>query len=205
MPPAAPPAASSERRDQILAAARLLFLEYGYGETSMDRIAEKAEVARRTVYNQFKGKEALFEAMVQDIWSHFPVIDITRDASSLIDPRAGLLRLGHAVADFWITPESVAFLRMVIAESTRFPSLQKTFLALGKGPAMAAVTEYLAALNKRKLLNIKDTRLATRQFLGMIDEPLLWVRVVGLDEHYTPRQRATIVENAVDMFLGFYG
>jgi len=194
----------TERRRQILDAARQLFLEHGYGDTSMDRIAEKAEVARRTVYNQFKSKEALFEAMVQEIWSHFPVLDITSDEESLADPRAGLLRVGHAVANFWITDESVAFLRMVIAEGGRFPSLLKTFLELGKGPAMAAVTHYLLKLTKKKLLDISDTKLATRQFLGMIDEPLLWVRVVGLNEKYTAKQRSVIVENAVDMFLGFY-
>lgn len=194
----------ADKRQKILDAATRVFLARGYGETSMDRVAQESGAARRTLYNQFKSKEALFEAMVARIWSGFPVIDITRDEASLTDPRHGLIRLGQAVADFWVPPESVAFLRMVIAEGPRFPALTKTFLDKGKVPAMTAVADYLAALSKRKLVAIKDPKIAARQFLGLIDEPLLWVRVVGLDEDYTPKQRRLIVESAVDMFLGFY-
>lgn len=195
---------AADKRQQILDAATRVFLARGYGETSMERVAQESGAARRTLYNQFKSKEALFEAMVAQVWSSFPVFDITRDETSLNDPRHGLLRLGQAVADFWVPPESVAFLRMVIAEGARFPGLTKTFLDVGKTPAMSAVADYLRELSKRKLVTIKNPALAARQFLGLIDEPLLWVRVVGLDEPYTPRQRRVIVENAVDMFLGFY-
>lgn len=195
---------SADKRSQILDAATRVFLARGYAETSMERVAQESGAARRTLYNQFKSKEALFEAMIARIWSGFPVFDITRDEAALADPRHGLLRLGQAVADFWVPAEAVAFLRMIIAEGPRFPNLTTTFFQVGKAPAMAAVSDYLAALAKRKLVDIKDSKLAGRQFLGLIDEPLLWVRVVGLDETYSPRQRRMIVENAVDMFLGFY-
>lgn len=203
--PAGDTDSAADKQNQILDAATRVFLQRGYAETSMERVAVEAGVARRTLYNQFKGKEALFDAMISRIWSNFPVLDITRDEASLTNPKAGLTRLGQAVADFWVPPESVAFLRMVIAEGPRFPALTKTFLDIGKGPAMSAVSDYLAALSKRKLISVKDSKLAARQFLGLIDEPLLWVRVVGLDETYSPRERKIIVENAVDMFLGFYG
>lgn len=53
-------------------------------------------------------------------------------------------------------------------------------------------------------MKIKNSKLAARQFLGLIDEPLLWVRVVGIDETYTLDERDAIVENAVDMFLASY-
>ena len=132
-------AGQADKRQQILDAATRVFLARGYGETSMDRVAQESGAARRTLYNQFKSKEALFEAMVARVWSGFPVLDITRDEASLTDPRLGLIRLCQAVADFWVPPESVAFLRMVIAEGPRFPALTKTFLDKGKIPAMAAV------------------------------------------------------------------
>ncbi len=170
----------------------------------MDRVAAESGAARRTLYNQFDGKEALFEAMTARIWASFPVFDITRDKESLHDPKVGLTRLGHAVSNFWIPAEAVAFLRMVISEGPRFPALTKTFFETGKAPAMDAVATYLEALSKRKLVKIRNSKLAARQFLGLIDEPLLWVRVVGIDETYTQQERDVIVENAVDMFLGFY-
>lgn len=193
------------KREQILAAATQVFLEHGYEGASMDRVAAASGAARRTLYNQFHSKEALFEAMTARVWASFPVFDITRDQASLRDPRVGLTRLGLAVSDFWIPPEAVAFLRMVIAEGTRFPSLMKTFVEKGKAPAMDAVADYLAALARRKLVKIKNTRLAARQFLGLIDEPLLWGRVVGMEDTHTVRERKLIVDSAVEMFLSFYG
>lgn len=142
--------------------------------------------------------------MTARIWASFPVFDITRDEESLRDPKVGLTRLGRAVSDFWIPAEAVAFLRMVIAEGPRFPGLTKTFFEKGKAPAMDAVATYLDALSKRKLVKIKNAKLAARQFLGLIDEPLLWVRVLGVEETYSRQERELIVENAVEMFLGFY-
>ena len=192
------------KRDQILDAATRVFLQHGFEGTSMDRVAAESGAARRTLYNQFDGKEALFEAMTARIWASFPVFDITRDEESLRNPKVGLTRLGRAVSDFWIPPEAVAFLRMVIAEGPRFPGLTKTFFEKGKAPAMDAVAAYLESLSKRKLVKIKNAKLAARQFLGLIDEPLLWIRVLGIDETYSRQERELIVENAVDMFLGFY-
>ncbi|WP_083237313.1 TetR/AcrR family transcriptional regulator [Burkholderia singularis] len=197
-------AAPPSKRDQILDAATRVFLQYGYEGTSMDRVAAESGAARRTLYNQFESKEALFEAMIARIWASFPVFDITRDEESLHDPRLGLTRLGHAVSEFWIPPSAVAFLRMVIAEGSRFPGLTNTFFEKGKAPAMGAVADYIGALAKRGLISVKNPKLAARQFLGLIDEPLLWVRVVGLEETYTRQERDLVVQNAVDMFLGFY-
>ncbi|OBR53121.1 TetR/AcrR family transcriptional regulator [Paraburkholderia tropica] len=203
-PVAVADAPASTKREQILDAATRVFLQHGYEGTSMDRVASESGAARRTLYNQFESKEALFEAMTARIWATFPVFDITRDEQSLRDPKVGLTRLAQAVSDFWIPPEAVAFLRMVISEGPRFPSLTKTFFEKGKAPAMGAVADYIEALAARKLIKVKNPKLAARQFLGLIDEPLLWVRVVGLDESYTKAERNEVVQNAVDIFLGFY-
>ncbi|AZE52170.1 Transcriptional regulator, AcrR family [Pseudomonas chlororaphis] len=192
------------KREQILDAATRVFLQYGYEGASMDQVAVESGAARRTLYNQFESKEALFEAMIARIWASFPVFDITQDEESLQDPKIGLTRLGRAISDFWIPGEAVAFLRMVIAEGLRSPGLTRMFFEKGKTPAMNAVAEYLRALSKRNLVNIKNTKLAARQFIGLIDEPLLWIRVIGIEETFTQRERSEIVNNAVDMFLGFY-
>jgi AcrR family transcriptional regulator len=46
------------KRAAIVDAARQLFLASGYAQTSMDRVAEKAEVAITTVYRHFDNKPA---------------------------------------------------------------------------------------------------------------------------------------------------
>src|ERR1700760_1757113 len=49
---------------QILMAARELFLNGGYGSTSMDAVAKHAGVSKSTLYAHFENKEQLFGAVV---------------------------------------------------------------------------------------------------------------------------------------------
>lgn len=197
--------ANAATRDVILAAASRMFIEHGFERASMDLLSKAAGVARRTVYNQFpEGKQSLFEAVAARMWGAFPVMDIASDEAALADPEAGLRRIGHGVASFWAPPLAVAFLRMVIAEGPRFPDLTKKFFEVGKTPAVSAVRNYIAELGKRGTLDIRDAALASTQFLGMIDESVLWVRVMGDDRALTPAQTDEVVEQAVQIFLGHY-
>lgn len=54
------------KREQIAAAARELFSEFGYRAVSVSQIAQKADVAKGTVYLYFKDKEDLFLYLVQE-------------------------------------------------------------------------------------------------------------------------------------------
>lgn len=51
---------TDRKRVAIIDAAIEEFLAAGYDATSMDRIAARANVSKRTVYNHFPSKEALF-------------------------------------------------------------------------------------------------------------------------------------------------
>ncbi len=59
---------TSRKRAAILEAATAAFRDEGYETTSMDRIAELASVSKRTVYNHFGSKEALFQAVVDRLF-----------------------------------------------------------------------------------------------------------------------------------------
>ena len=54
-----------QRRDSMLDAARQLFVETGYSKTTMDAIADGAEVGVATVYNYFGNKETLFAELAR--------------------------------------------------------------------------------------------------------------------------------------------
>lgn len=199
------PASQDSRQDRILAAAGKMFIQHGFEGVSMDVIAKAAGVARQTLYNRFpEGKESLFGAVAERMWQAFPVMDIASDETALSDPEAGLRRIGLGVAQFWSPPLAVDFLRMVIAEGRRFPQLIQRFFEVGKTPAVSAVRNYIAELGKRGTLHINDAELASQQFLGMIDETVLWVRIMG-DNSALPQSRIDlVVEQAVTIFLSHY-
>ena len=201
----ATPTAALSKRDAILAAATRVFLRHGYEGTSMDLVAQEAGAARRTLYNQFPaGKEELFRAVIERVWSDFPVLDIVAGADTQADPEIGLRRIATAVASFWEPPLAIDFLRMVIAEGPRFPDLTESFFKNGKTPAMSAVRAYIEKHGKRGTLTIKNGERAARQFLGLIDEPLLWIRVIGRDETFTRAERQAVIDEAVAIFLNHY-
>ena len=53
-----------EKREEIMAAARVLFLEVGYEATAMNRLAIAAGVAPNTIYWYFKDKDELLVAIL---------------------------------------------------------------------------------------------------------------------------------------------
>lgn len=55
------------RREEILKVARNLFLTKDYEKTTMVDIMDALKIAKGTIYHYFKSKEALFEAVIEDI------------------------------------------------------------------------------------------------------------------------------------------
>lgn len=55
---------SEQKRVHILDAAEQLFFENGVANTSMDEVAKTAAVSKRTVYNHFETKDALFTPLL---------------------------------------------------------------------------------------------------------------------------------------------
>jgi AcrR family transcriptional regulator len=54
----------AEKRDEIIAAARTLFIDTGYEDTSISRLASAAGVAPNTIYWYFKDKDEVLVAVL---------------------------------------------------------------------------------------------------------------------------------------------
>ncbi|WP_422743437.1 TetR/AcrR family transcriptional regulator [Mycobacterium sp. WMMD1722] len=192
-------------RDTILRTAGQVFLASGYEQSSMDEIALQAGVARRTLYNQFSSKKALFDATMTQLWDRMPLDEIV-DATTQDGPAEEVLyAVGRAIADFWSPPEAVAFLRLVIWESPRFPELGRGMMDNGRSPARRAVNRYVRRLGRRRDFRIADPDLATTQFIDAILGELLLGRLVATSTSTVSEDRCDyLVREAVRMFLARY-
>ena len=87
-------AKQAERRaattEAILTAARRLFGTQGFAATTMDDIADGARVAKGAVYHHFKTKEAVFEAVLDQV-SRDLVTEIDRAARAEKDVLAAMV------------------------------------------------------------------------------------------------------------------
>jgi AcrR family transcriptional regulator len=75
---------SAERREQLITIARGLFAQKGYEATSVEEIANRAEVSKPVVYEHFGGKEGLYAVVVD------------REVRALLDGVTGALTAGRA-------------------------------------------------------------------------------------------------------------
>ncbi len=60
-----------EKRKEILKAALVVFSQKGFHKTSMNDIAQKAEIGKGTLYDYFKSKDELFLSLLDFIFSEF--------------------------------------------------------------------------------------------------------------------------------------
>ena len=59
-----------DRKDAILSAAREVFFEQGIGRATVDAVAEKAQVAKGTVYLYFESKETILAHLLLEGLDH---------------------------------------------------------------------------------------------------------------------------------------
>lgn len=170
----------------------------------MDLVAQESGAGRRTVYNHFPSKKSLFEATVALIWEGMQLRSVIPGKESTRKPEEALRDIGNAIAEFWISEDSVAFARMIISEGGRFPELTQGFNTFGRDPARRTVTEYLRTLHKSRVLRISDAELAAAQFIGLITALLVWNRVIDRSGAPSKERIRYVVSEAVQMILSRY-
>ena len=90
---------SLKTRQSIVLAARRVFARRGVSQTSIEHVARAAGVTRGAVYGHFKGKDALFQCMREQV--RLPLVDVMNE--ELLhrpdDPLGGVERYLIAVLD----------------------------------------------------------------------------------------------------------
>ncbi|WP_028468820.1 TetR/AcrR family transcriptional regulator [Neptunomonas japonica] len=101
------------KKQVILDAARQLFAESGYQGTSIDLVVQTASVSKPTVYNNFPTKQALLQALLEELSSE---VQLQRQA--IVDD-SSLSVIGRLIAIFRhlaTVPEYLAVYRMCYGE-----------------------------------------------------------------------------------------
>ncbi len=191
------PPTRSGSREAIVGAAERLFLIRGFGGVSMDDLAEEAGVARRTLYNQFASKEDILREMLLRVSARIggalpPGIETQGDVEDV------LRLIAEAVLAFQTPTEFVGLVRMAMADARQFPWIASEFGSV-LGPHLERFARYLSYLTSLGILDCPHPLLAAHQFLGLLNEPTLWQRV--LDRDAAPVSPETVIEEAVGMFL----
>lgn len=190
-------------------AARTLFLRDGYAGTTMEEIASEAGLTKRTLYNNYADKDALFLEVVADVIAYAEgfargltdeiAVEIT--AANL---RSTLDDLGRRLALAILRPEVVALRQLLIGEAREFPSLAKEYFDRAPGQVIEALSSQFERLADSGLLDVADAHRAATQFAYLVaGEPLDRAMLTG--EIPSREQLVACARDGVETFLARYG
>lgn len=150
----------------VLDTAKALFLHQGFAKTTIEQVARAAGVSKVTIYSRFDSKESLFEATVQAKVAEMErAMSLDPDDSRPLAER--LTGIGLALITFLMSPELMAFDRILAQEVKQMPSLGKRFFSAGPGRKRAQLTAILKRAGERGELAIDDPQQAAEDLLSL--------------------------------------
>lgn len=192
-------AAVEELNEHLLATAQRLFMAQGFEATSIEQLAEAAGVNKRTIYHRYPTKEAMFEAVVER--STERIFEVGRGPSPGSSVEDRLTHLVLALLDRALSPESLALMRIVIAESPRFPELARRADQKGRARAIARLAEALAEEARRQAVSVPDLTIAAEQLMGLTCALPLLRALMGGDREAVLAETAGTVRPSIRLFL----
>lgn len=194
---------TDRKRAAIIDAAVIEFRQSGYEATSMDRLAASAGVSKRTVYNHFPSKEALFAQIIQQLWElSAEGLDLTYRSDRPL--RAQLLELVSQKLRLLHDPNFADLARVAIAAGIHSPERTQEIVAR-MGDREEGLTVWIRAAASDGKLKTSDPVFASLQLQGLVKGFAFWPQIALGQPPLTPAQQKQVAETSVDMFLSHYG
>jgi AcrR family transcriptional regulator len=189
---------AAERRQAIIDAGLDEFVARGFVATRLDDVAQRAGVAKGTIYLHFKDKEALFQELVRTALG--PVIGrMTAPPVPGGSARAMLEAFAATFVHEVVETRRGDIVRLIMAEGGRFPSLAEFYYR-------EVVERGLAAM--RKLIEYGIARgeihnAALVRFPQIVVAPVM-VAVIwqGLFSKYEPLDAMAMLKVHIDLIFG---
>jgi TetR/AcrR family transcriptional regulator, mexJK operon transcriptional repressor len=191
-----------DKSELIICAAREAFLEKGYDGASMDEVANRAGVAKQTVYARYASKDALFLAVCESLQGR--MLSAISAAESL-PIRDRLQHIARELLELVLDPSSLSLSRIALGASYRFPTLGHSIY----GARINKLHEILACILEQAAqdgcLAVSNPRVAAEQFLALVRGELHLHCLY--DPSFRP-SRSKIegqIDAGIDCFMARYG
>ena len=196
-----------QKRGQILDAARTLFLSRGYARTSTEAVRREAGVSKETLYRYYRTKEELFADVLRRLTLEHLHQPFRADEKLSPDADSKQLqkivrRLAGEIIETMMQPDYLALLRVVIAESDRFPHLGELFRKTVPEQGIASIVELLRRLRKKGLAAEIDAEAAARMLLGSLLTYALMDGILNSESEQPPHPPAPKrIQAIADLFV----
>jgi AcrR family transcriptional regulator len=191
------------KREYIKKAATELLVEFGYEETSLDAICQKASCSKSAIYQYFGNKQGLLAALTEDV-----AIELSHALHAFhlqeLDIEDALLMYAKLAMAKILNDRHVAVVRATISSLGQFPELGPTYYRVGAQTAQAALIQYFSVKITAKELDISDPTWAAHEFQGLLFWERLVAQVVGAQTSPTQEEIENHSAKVVNTFLSRY-
>jgi len=197
------PRLTDRKRAAIVHAAAAEFQAHGFDGTSMDGIAARARVSKRTVYNHFPSKEDLFQEIVAELTARSKP---TESYGFEIDRRLEeqLASIGASIIDTMSADDFINLARVVLSRFLHSPELAALTLGKGYKPFRVGLIAWIEAARRADKLKVEDPDLAARQFVALLNASAFWPQVLVGQPPLSRAARRQVLRSTVSMFLDHY-
>lgn len=193
---------SMQKRQAIIDGAKTAFQQYGVSDTSMDKIAETAQVSKRTVYNHFESKEILVTHIIRDIWSQ-NILTYEFEYDKNRDLRSQLSELIANELQFMCDQGTLDLIRVAMGYCLFNPEMSNGELREFFEQETTLIRWLRHAMEDGKFRK-KDPYLVSEQLLGLLKGQAFWPQVLHFDERLSEAQMRELTNDTLDLFLSYY-
>jgi len=180
------------KREQILQGATRVFLRHGYAGTSMDRVAAEAGVSKQTIYSHFQDKNGLFTALIERVTTRQLQVDFGSGPFQG-EPTTLLRRIAQSYLTKTEDQEFIDLLRVVVAESARFPELAQLYTRTVIEPSCRSLISYFESHTE---LNLPDPEAIAQIFYGSLSAFILSQQVL-YGKQTLPMEKERLVNSLI--------
>lgn len=193
---------SELKREAIIDGAMQAFQEFGVKDTSMDKIAELANVSKRTVYNHFESKEFLVTQIITEIWTkNIAEKDFPYSKDKPLHPQ--LINIVDNELELMSCPEMMELIRVTMGHFLFHPEILKEqtekFFSQETG-----LKRWLKAAVDDGRLRKMDIEFANEQLISLIKGRAFWPQFMKQEPALNQEQREELAEHTAGMFLSYY-
>ena len=109
--------------NKLLDVALKEFLQYGYGDAAMARIAQAAGGSKTTLYSRYPSKEELFRAIILHHIERAAPEAALRSKAGLLGLEQGLKSFANHMLEHSLQSDIMGVNKLIYSESFRFPEL----------------------------------------------------------------------------------
>jgi AcrR family transcriptional regulator len=112
---------AKRRSEMLIGVATDFFVEHGFSGSTIEAIAQAANMGKQAVYTRYTDKESLFAAVIQRLKDKAVFTEMPSDDGSPV--AEGLPRRIRAIFTDAMSPQSVTISKLAMREGHRFPEL----------------------------------------------------------------------------------